>query len=237
MGIAGALGVATIAAPLSGVLAAPAPPAAPDPTAAFSLAAAPAFPDKAAVEVPGISSLRVIALDTTSGAAVPSMLSAPSLLLVTRASRSNERAVLPGCDGVVPKVAATNGALPNSILCTLWDSRFKLRADAAVALAKLNILYQEHFGHDICLTDAYRSLAEQRRLKALKPGLAASPGTSEHGWGLAVDMCDGVDNPSSTQYQWLRINAPSYGWDNPDWARVGGSGPTESWHWEYIAGE
>lgn len=239
VGIAGALGVATIAAPLSGVLAAPAPKAMLDPTATFSLAAAPAFPAKSAAEaeVPGVSSLRVIALDPTSSAAVPSLLSAPSVLLVTRASRSDERAVLPGCDGVVTQLSASNGALPGSMLCTLWDPQYRLRADAAVALAKLNILYQQHFGHDICLTDAYRSLSEQRRLKAIKPGLAASPGTSEHGWGLAVDMCDQVDNAGSRQYQWLRVNAPAYGWDNPDWARVGGSGPTEPWHWEYVAGE
>ena len=68
-------------------------------------------------------------------------------------------------------------------------------------------------------------------------GLAATPGTSEHRWGLAVDLCDGVQKGSGSRFQWLRDNAPAYGWDNPDWARNGGSGPYEPWHWEYVAGE
>jgi LAS superfamily LD-carboxypeptidase LdcB len=124
------------------------------------------------------------------------------------------------------------------MLCTLWDPRRQLRSDAAVAIAKLNIAYQQRFGHSICLSDAYRSLTQQVRVKAERGGFAARPGTSEHGWGLAADLCDGVDQGSgSSTYQWLRTNAPLYGWDNPTWARPGGAGPYEPWHWEYLPGE
>ena len=39
------------------------------------------------------------------------------------------------------------------------------------------------------------------------------------------------------EHTWLKENAPDFGWDNPDWARSGGSGPYEPWHWEYVAGQ
>jgi zinc D-Ala-D-Ala carboxypeptidase len=148
--------------------------------------------------------------------------------------------VLPGCNGQVPADvgAVQNGQLPASMLCTLWDTKHQLRSDAAVAIAKLNIAYQQHFGHQMCFSDAYRSLQRQFAVKAERGGFAARPGTSEHGWGLAVDLCDGVEGgASSPTYQWLNENAPFYGWQNPTWARSGGAGPFEPWHWEYFPGE
>ena len=184
----------------------------------------------------GVETLRVIPTEAKL-ASTPSMLASPRTVFVTRASRSGERSVLPGCDGVARITGAPNGQLPRSVLCTLWDSRHSLRADAAVALGKLNIAYKQRFGDDICITDSYRTLASQQRLAAVKPGLAAPAGTSNHGLGLAVDLCDGIESFGSSRYQWMRDNAPAYGWDNPTWARAGGSGPEEAWHWEYLAGE
>jgi zinc D-Ala-D-Ala carboxypeptidase len=237
VGIAGALGIATIAAPISGAMANPMPKAQVNQiqaAAAAPMTVVPALPAAAGI---GVVALRVVpTAELTSG--TPIMLAAPRTILVSRASRSNERSVLPGCDGVdtVPS-NAINGQLPTSALCTLWDPKHRLRADAAVALAKLNVAYKQHFGENICLTDSYRTIAEQRRLKAIKPGLAATPGTSEHGWGLAVDLCGGVETGVSSRYEWLRANAGAYGWANPDWALPGGSGPHEAWHWEFVAGE
>ncbi len=75
----------------------------------------------------------------------------------------------------------------------------KLRADAAVRLIRLNEVYKGRFGSDLCLTDSYRSLASQYSLAARKPGLAARPGTSEHGWGLAIDVCGGPDQVGSAR--------------------------------------
>ena len=74
--------------------------------------------------------------------------------------------------------------------------KHRLRADAAVALAKLDVAFSERFDEDLCITDSYRSLGSQISLAARKPGLAARPGSSEHGWGLAVDLCDGGDSPA-----------------------------------------
>lgn len=63
----------------------------------------------------------------------------------------------------------------------------------------------------------------------------ARPGTSVHGWGLAIDIwgAAGLLACSSPELLWLQINAPRYGWVNPEWARCGRSG-AEPWHWEYV---
>lgn len=234
-GIAGALGLATIAAPLTGMFAAPAAKPVMNTSVPAALAPAPAFPALQASASNAVADGRLIPDDTLMSS-VPALIGAPRTVLVARAARGSQRAVLPGCDGVLGAAEMPNGDLPSSDLCSLWDGKHKLRTDAAVAFAKLNLAYRKHFGHDMCITDAYRTLAQQYAVKASRGSFAATPGTSKHGLGLAVDLCDGVPSGGTT-YWWLRNNAPAYGWDNPDWARAGGSGPHENWHWEYIAGE
>jgi hypothetical protein len=152
-------------------------------------------------------------------------------------SRSRLRPVLPGCSGRVSDYSYPNGQVPPDELCTLsFAPKHHLRADAAVALAMLNIAYRSHFGENLCLTDSYRTLASQASLAARKPGLAARPGTSEHGMGLAVDFCGGLQTYGSTRYDWMRANAPTFGWANPAWA-IPPSSREEPWHWEYVVGE
>jgi D-alanyl-D-alanine carboxypeptidase len=142
--------------------------------------------------------------------------------------------VLPGCDGAKQDLDRyANGRLPSSVLCTVPGSGEALRADAAVAFVRLANAYEAHFGKPICLTDGYRTLAEQRAVRRAKPRLAARPGTSEHGWGLAVDLACGVQSFRSAQHAWMAQNAESYGWHLPSWARRGGAKP-EPWHWEYV---
>jgi hypothetical protein len=131
----------------------------------------------------------------------------------------------------------SNGRIPNDALCAVpFAPTQKLRCDAAQALAALNEAYRARFGHDIAITDSYRSYDEQVATKAAKGWLAAKPGTSNHGWGLALDLADGMTSYSSAQYQWMRQNAPTYGWDNPAWARPEGS-KHEPWHWEFVGAE
>lgn len=150
------------------------------------------------------------------------------------ASRSSERTPLPACDGVPPEIPLTNGSVPDDYLCLLPNGRDRLRADAAVALALLNQAYAAHFGRDLCVTSGYRTFSEQAALRRTKPGLAARAGQSNHGFGLAVDLCGGVEN-AGEEYWWLRENALRFGFDNPNWARKGG-GKYEPWHWEYVDG-
>lgn len=149
------------------------------------------------------------------------------------ASRSQERSPLPGCDGTV-QAAGANGQLKTSDLCTLWDGKLQLRGDAASSIAELNLAFRARFGRDLCVISAYRTIAEQRVLKATKGGLAAVPGRSNHGWGLAVDFCS--NETKGAGWTWLQENGAMYGWENPDWALSGGSGPHEPWHWEYTRG-
>ncbi|QGG97136.1 hypothetical protein GH723_14760 [Actinomarinicola tropica] len=51
-------------------------------------------------------------------------------------------------------------------------------------------------------------------------GLAATPGTSNHGWGLSVDL---DLNPASEA--WMKANAPRFGFVEDV--------PREPWHWTY----
>lgn len=65
------------------------------------------------------------------------------------------------------------------------------------------------------------------KLHWLKPGKAAAavPGTSNHGWGLAID----VANINQTKLEWLVANAGAFGfsWELQD----------EPWHLRYVAGD
>ena len=147
--------------------------------------------------------------------------------------------VLPGdasgggalCTGA-PTLGYPNGYLPAESLCPLntgppADQR--LRADAAAAFNRMTA------AHPLCVTDSYRSYGEQVDVYARKPGLAAVPGTSNHGLGLAVDLCGGVETFGTPAYQWMKQNAQTFGFAHPAWAEPGGSRP-EPWHWEYVGG-
>lgn len=136
-------------------------------------------------------------------------------------------------------VAATagygNGLIPVELLCELqFSPGQRLRCDAAAQLERLNSAFAARFGRNLGVSDSYRSYAAQVATKGLKKDLAATPGTSQHGWGLAVDLSDGIQSFGTAEHEWMRVNAPALGWDNPDWARQGGAKP-EPWHWEYDA--
>ncbi|WP_345557539.1 M15 family metallopeptidase [Streptomonospora halophila] len=125
-----------------------------------------------------------------------------------------------------------NGRIPASALCPLPQSGEMLRADAAAAFIELDGAFRDRFGRPMCVTDAYRPFSDQVRLFREKAaGMAASPGTSAHGRGTAVDLCGGVDRLGSAEHAWMAAHAPGFGWRNPPWARGG----FEPWHWEYTA--
>ncbi|WP_166844529.1 M15 family metallopeptidase [Isoptericola sp. BMS4] len=145
-----------------------------------------------------------------------------------------------GLRAVVEKYAGStagyaNGRIPTSVLCPLdFAPGHMLRCDAAEQLMALNEEYEEEFGTAIPMTDSYRPYDVQVRLKQTKPYLAAVPGTSNHGWGLAVDLSTPISTGRSAEYAWLRVHGPDFGWDNPSWARLDGSKP-EPWHFEFFA--
>ena len=118
-----------------------------------------------------------------------------------------------------------NGQIPDGILQPIGQGGHKLYAPAAdqwkkaVAAAKAE-------GIDLEITDSYRSYDQQVDLVRRKGlysqgGYGAVPGTSNHGWGLAVDA--DVTDPATLS--WMKNNAYKYGYVE--------SVPREPWHWEF----
>jgi peptidoglycan DL-endopeptidase CwlO len=126
----------------------------------------------------------------------------------------------------------SNGGIPSDALCELGASGHLLRCDAAEGYARLAQAFADRFGRGLCITDSYRSYGAQLTAFALKPGLAAVPGTSNHGWALAVDLCGGVNGFGTPQWRWMSENAGRFGWVQPTWAGPQGEKP-EPWHWEF----
>ena len=126
-----------------------------------------------------------------------------------------------------------NGMIPPEALCPLWGTRGQiLRADAAAAFNDMSRAYAQEFGAPICVNDSYRNYDEQVAVAAAKPDLAARPGSSNHGWGVATDLCDGIQAFGSITHEWMVDNSMLYGWFLPSWAQQNGSRP-EPWHWEF----
>ena len=136
------------------------------------------------------------------------------------------------CEGA-PTTGYPNGRIPLAALCALWGtSGHVVRADAAAAFYAMSRSYAEVFGTPICVTDSYRDYDGQVAVRAAKPTLAAVPGTSNHGWGVALDLCDGIQSFGTPQHRWMQDSAMAFGFFHPSWAQAGGSKP-EPWHWEF----
>ena len=128
-----------------------------------------------------------------------------------------------------------NGALPASSLCAATpDGSQVLRCDAAVGFRLMSAAYLDAQGTELCITDSYRSRDGQEQVFKAKPGLASLPGTSNHGWGIAVDLCGGIERFGTPQHDWLSSHGSTYGWVHPAWAAATGSKP-EPWHFEFTA--
>lgn len=226
IGVLAAMSVATIVVPLSGALE--------NASGTLGGAAVAANPWYSARSLPSTLEVVTATVAPTRADAVVLANGAVADRDLTLVSRSFTRDPLPGCDPR-KRPRGANGLLDVNDLCPLWDRSQQLRADAAVSLAVMNEGFRAQFGRDICLSDSYRNLYEQRVTKARKGYLAATPGESNHGWGIAVDFCQ-KETTTPAVWKWLHANGPVYGWANPAWALSGGSGPHEPWHWEYAAG-
>jgi zinc D-Ala-D-Ala carboxypeptidase len=127
--------------------------------------------------------------------------------------------------GIPTELAAYgNGKIPRSALEQVGNTHHRLWAPAAESLTRMMVDAKKD-GVNIGITDSYRPYDEQVDLAKRKGlysqgGLAAKPGTSEHGWGMATDL----DLDSKAQ-SWMHQNAGRYGFVN-NVAR-------ESWHWAY----
>ncbi|WP_432457692.1 M15 family metallopeptidase [Cellulomonas iranensis] len=120
--------------------------------------------------------------------------------------------------------AHQNGRVPDAALTPVGDTGHRLWQPAAQQLTRL-IDDARAQGVTIGITDSYRTYDTQVDLVRRKGlysqgGLAATPGTSDHGWGLAVDLR--LDDRAQA---WMRANADRYGFAEDT--------PREPWHWAY----
>lgn len=150
-----------------------------------------------------------------------------------------------------------NGQLPESLLVPCGIGSFKMLQPAARAMRAL-VAAANAAGFNVHATGTYRSFAAQQTLffarysdtpiegrptKSyknktwwLKPkmAMAAVPGTSNHGWGLAVDFAEkkadgSIVSVSPRFVSWLCNNAKTYGFSAEDQSEV--------WHWRHVAGD
>lgn len=126
-----------------------------------------------------------------------------------------------------------NGYIPQSAMRQLRaEPGDYMRIDAADALDALATAFRARFSKGLSVSEAYRSYVTQKNYRDLylagRGNIAAIPGTSIHGWGLAVDLGSGVNRFKSPEHNWMLENAPKFGFDN-DRGRADG----EAWHWEY----
>lgn len=173
-----------------------------------------------------------------------SLASQPATLAAVASAANPSVSVAPGADGPVavptgpeapdgPRDARGvplellrygNGNVPASALRPVGQGIDRLWAPAATAFDSMRAAAADA-GVRLSVTDSYRSYTQQvdmARRKGLysQGGLAAAPGTSEHGWGLSLDL--GLD---ADALRWMRAHAKDYGFSE-NVAR-------EPWHWTF----
>lgn len=117
-----------------------------------------------------------------------------------------------------------NGKIPANALGKVGTTGATLWAPAAESLTGM-IAAAKKDGVDIGINDSYRSYDEQVDMAKRKGlysqgGLAAKPGTSEHGWGMAADL-----ELNGKAQAWMQKHGAEYDFVN----NVRG----EPWHWAY----
>jgi D-alanyl-D-alanine carboxypeptidase len=115
-----------------------------------------------------------------------------------------------------------NGRLPDSALSPIPGGQLSIAAAAAwnAGPAKAGC-------RPLGPNSSYRSYAKQVYYWNLyvsgQGNLAARPGTSNHGWGNAVDLA------SPSMRSWIDRNGAQYGWKKVE-------APSEWWHVNYVGG-
>jgi hypothetical protein len=131
--------------------------------------------------------------------------------------------------------AAVNGAIPveDLVLVSYPGVRESppvyLRSDAAAALLLLLESYHAETGDYLPVDEGYRDLeAQQRAFDQYGSPRAATPGTSNHGEGIAVDFVNPPVVRGTVPHSWLTAHASQFGFEPL-------TDPDEPWHWDYSA--
>jgi len=104
----------------------------------------------------------------------------------------------------------------------------RLWPEAALTWNAMRAAYVSAGGHPADFMPAgpvssARSRAAQDHFWTHQPPPAARPYTSNHGWGIAVDV------KTRAAAAWLMTHGPAYGWSHDEGARVG-----EWWHFRLV---
>jgi hypothetical protein len=127
-----------------------------------------------------------------------------------------------------------SGCISDSKLKSTGVGNNKLQKEAADGFIKMYSDMPENIKKSVKFTDGYRPLKVQcnifdfdhyektgkRRKKGTAGTPVATPGSSNHGWGRAIDI-----SPDNVQ-KWIKENGPKYGWC---WGEV----KSEPWHFTF----
>lgn len=166
---------------------------------------------------------------TTAGAAglepwSPSPFTTSSTMTAPTASTASTASSAMTAAGAPTDLAKYgNGKIPASALSDIGGGH-RLWQPAAEGFKKM-MAAARAAGVEIGVTDSYRSYEQQvdvaeRKGLYSQGGLAAKPGTSDHGWGKSVDL---DLNPEAQA--WMRANGKKYGFVEDV--------PREPWHWTF----
>jgi len=125
--------------------------------------------------------------------------------------------------GGIVKPTGANGRLSPGQL-TAVQGGYQLRSDAAQAFQNASAAARKS-GVNITLSSAYRSYEKQAALyanRANNPYPVAAPGTSNHGYGIAVDVPEGTPG-----HNWMIANGRQFGWKNL---------PGDAVHFDFVGG-
>jgi hypothetical protein len=114
--------------------------------------------------------------------------------------------------------AVTHADLSDMILAAVYTDAVNMAQDFEAAMHQ-----------PLTYAEAYRTFGtqQQRALEHTRGGpTAATPGYSNHGWGIALDYRNGIGGgPGNSTYNWMRTNAGKYGFVEDV--------PGEHWHWHH----
>jgi hypothetical protein len=163
----------------------------------------------------------------------------------TRAGASPTSTVGGGTSKTIEGVTYRNGQMPDNKLRSINNpgkyrgaiqsdgGKIRLYTKASKALDDL-LAAAESANITLKINSAYRTLQDQQRVyskNCTADGICtpptARPGSSNHGFGIAVDFANKSAtkmSESMPEYKWLAANGPKFGF-----RRI----RSEAWHWEY----
>lgn len=124
--------------------------------------------------------------------------------------------------------------IPANLRAGIKSTNAYLNLSAAKQLVTMNAAFKAQFGYDLKVNEGYRTLATQKAYRLrLGASVAAAPGTSNHGYGVALDLATpALAVKSSAERAWMATNGPVFGFESP--SDHNPKMTPEWWHFETI---